>query len=179
MLGEVYVIPLESIFEDIRRYYQANSVQISSLSDFVTKRKSLGNQAEHMAERSDLTSSRVSGPEGVPESSREGQATKPSSPMPQPVVHPSSSNTSRERSARTPADLGLGTLEETQELTSGRGSRRGRNIYPSDDASPQRGAIRQKEYFVPRDGIDREVISADITLYLGDDALVRPGHYEV
>ncbi|KAH8672453.1 hypothetical protein BGZ61DRAFT_537085 [Ilyonectria robusta] len=178
MLGEVYVIPLESIFEDIRRYYQANSVQISSLSDFVTKRKSLGNQAEHMAERSDLTSSRVSGPEGVPESSREGQATKPSSPMPQPVVHPSSSNTSRERSARTPADLGLGTLEETQELTSGRGSRRGRNIYPSDDASPQRGAIRQKEYFVPRDGIDREVISADITLYLGDDALVRPGHYE-
>ncbi|RSL66746.1 hypothetical protein CEP54_003555 [Fusarium duplospermum] len=37
---------------------------------------------------------------------------------------------------------------------------------------------RQKEYFVPRDGIDREVISADICLYLGNDALVRPGHYE-
>jgi hypothetical protein len=35
------------------------------------------------------------------------------------------------------------------------------------------------EYFVPRDGIDREVISADICRYLGNDALVRPGHYEV
>jgi hypothetical protein len=32
---------------------------------------------------------------------------------------------------------------------------------------------------VPRDGIDREVISADICRYLGNDALVRPGHYEV
>ncbi|KAH7309084.1 hypothetical protein B0I35DRAFT_359877 [Stachybotrys elegans] len=38
---------------------------------------------------------------------------------------------------------------------------------------------RQNEYFVPRDGIDREVISADICRYLGNDALVRPGHYEV
>jgi hypothetical protein len=40
-------------------------------------------------------------------------------------------------------------------------------------------ATRQNEYFVPRDGIDREVISADICRYLGNDALVRPGHYEV
>ncbi|CAI6087024.1 unnamed protein product [Clonostachys chloroleuca] len=38
---------------------------------------------------------------------------------------------------------------------------------------------RQNEYFVPRDGIDREVISADICRYLGNDALVRPGQYEV
>ncbi len=38
---------------------------------------------------------------------------------------------------------------------------------------------RNNEYFVPRDGIDREVISADICRYLGNDALVRPGHYEV
>ncbi|ODA78542.1 hypothetical protein RJ55_05923 [Drechmeria coniospora] len=37
---------------------------------------------------------------------------------------------------------------------------------------------RQNEYFVPRDGIDREVISADICRYLGNNALVRPGHYE-
>ncbi|KAG6129298.1 hypothetical protein E4U22_008497 [Claviceps purpurea] len=37
---------------------------------------------------------------------------------------------------------------------------------------------RQNEYFVDRDGIDREVISADICRYLGNDALVRPGHYE-
>ncbi|RNJ60892.1 hypothetical protein D7B24_004980 [Verticillium nonalfalfae] len=37
---------------------------------------------------------------------------------------------------------------------------------------------RSNEYFVPRDGIDREVITADICRYLGNDALVRPGHYE-
>jgi hypothetical protein len=30
-------------------------------------------------------------------------------------------------------------------------------------------------YFLPRDGIDREVITADICRYLGNDALVRPG----
>ncbi|KAH6962646.1 hypothetical protein BKA56DRAFT_177024 [Ilyonectria sp. MPI-CAGE-AT-0026] len=178
ILGEVYVIPLESIFEDIRRYYQANSVQISSLADLETKRKSLANQAEHIAKRSDSTSSRVGDHEGVPESSREDQATKPPSPMPQPVVHSSSSNTSRKRSAPNPGGLGLGTLEEKQEPTGGRGSPRGRRSHPIDDAGPRRAATRQNEYFVPRDGIDREVISADITLYLGDDALVRPGHYE-
>lgn len=38
---------------------------------------------------------------------------------------------------------------------------------------------RQNEYFVPRDGIDREVITADICRYLGNDALVRPGIYTV
>lgn len=37
---------------------------------------------------------------------------------------------------------------------------------------------RQNEYFVPRDGIDREVITADICRYLGNDALVRPGNYD-
>ncbi|GAO17788.1 hypothetical protein UVI_02006170 [Ustilaginoidea virens] len=45
-------------------------------------------------------------------------------------------------------------------------------------ASAQPATTRQNEYFVPRDGIDREVISADICRYLGNDALVRPGHYE-
>lgn len=40
-------------------------------------------------------------------------------------------------------------------------------------------AQRQNEYFVPRDGIDREVITSDICRYLGNDALVRPGTYEV
>lgn len=38
---------------------------------------------------------------------------------------------------------------------------------------------RTNEYFVPKDGIDREVITADICRYLGNDALVRPGNYEV
>lgn len=40
-------------------------------------------------------------------------------------------------------------------------------------------AARTNEYFVPHDGIDREVITADICRYLGNDALVRPGTYEV
>ncbi|KAL0937907.1 transcription factor [Colletotrichum truncatum] len=46
----------------------------------------------------------------------------------------------------------------------------------SSAAPPTSG--RSNEYFVPRDGIDREVITADICRYLGNDALVRPGHYE-
>ncbi|KAJ5495369.1 hypothetical protein N7539_000485 [Penicillium diatomitis] len=36
---------------------------------------------------------------------------------------------------------------------------------------------RQNEYFVPGDGINREVIQADICRYLGNDALVRPGNH--
>jgi hypothetical protein len=40
-------------------------------------------------------------------------------------------------------------------------------------------STRTNEYFVPKDGIDREVITADICRYLGNDALVRPGIYEV
>jgi hypothetical protein len=39
-------------------------------------------------------------------------------------------------------------------------------------------SARTNEYFVPQDGIDREVITADICRYLGNDALVRPGKYE-
>jgi hypothetical protein len=46
-------------------------------------------------------------------------------------------------------------------------------------AQPPPASNRQNEYFVPRDGIDREVITADICRYLGNDALVRPGVYEV
>ena len=40
-------------------------------------------------------------------------------------------------------------------------------------------SVRTNEYFVPKDGIDREVITADICRYLGNDAIVRPGNYEV
>ncbi|KAM7201416.1 hypothetical protein V8F20_004880 [Naviculisporaceae sp. PSN 640] len=47
------------------------------------------------------------------------------------------------------------------------------NPPPASSAS-----ARQNEYFVPRDGIDREVITSDICRYLGNDALVRPGTYE-
>ena len=46
-------------------------------------------------------------------------------------------------------------------------------------AAQDPASSRQNQYFVPRDGIDREVITADICRYLGNDALVRPGTYEV
>ncbi|KAK6208826.1 transcription factor RfeG [Colletotrichum tabaci] len=49
---------------------------------------------------------------------------------------------------------------------------------PASSASTAPSSVRSNEYFVPRDGIDREVITADICRYLGNDALVRPGHYE-
>ncbi|KAI9811308.1 MAG: hypothetical protein M1826_003196 [Phylliscum demangeonii] len=37
---------------------------------------------------------------------------------------------------------------------------------------------RKNQYFLPGEGIRREVITADICRYLGNDALVRPGHHE-
>lgn len=37
---------------------------------------------------------------------------------------------------------------------------------------------RQNQYFLPGEGIRREVITADICRYLGNDALVKPGRYE-
>ena len=44
-------------------------------------------------------------------------------------------------------------------------------------------AARHNQWFVPGEGIAREVITADIQRYLGPDALVRPGsgtgEYEV
>ncbi|KAL8412874.1 hypothetical protein RB596_009435 [Gaeumannomyces avenae] len=51
---------------------------------------------------------------------------------------------------------------------------------PATSGTPQQPAAttRNNEYFLPRDGIDREVITADICRYLGNDALVRPGHLE-
>jgi hypothetical protein len=47
------------------------------------------------------------------------------------------------------------------------------------EAYKDREDTRTNEYFVPKDGIDREVITADICRYLGNEALVRPGNYEV
>lgn len=38
---------------------------------------------------------------------------------------------------------------------------------------------RHNEYFIPGDGISREVIQADICRYLGNDALVKPGTHQV
>lgn len=41
--------------------------------------------------------------------------------------------------------------------------------------SSQRRAV----FFVPATGIEREVITEDISRYLGNDALVSPGNYKV
>lgn len=40
-------------------------------------------------------------------------------------------------------------------------------------------APRRNDYFIPGEGISREVIQADICRYLGNDALVKPGTYNV
>jgi hypothetical protein len=54
-----------------------------------------------------------------------------------------------------------------------------RTMPGSNDKERERERSRPNEYFVPKDGIDREVITADICCYLGNEALVRPGNYEV
>lgn len=46
------------------------------------------------------------------------------------------------------------------------------------DFSPEELAQRN-EYFVPGDGIDIDVITADLTLYLGNDVLLRTGSFQV
>lgn len=48
---------------------------------------------------------------------------------------------------------------------------------PPRDAG--RSSAIQNEYFIDGDGIAREVIQADICRYLGNDALVKPGVYQV
>ncbi|KAJ8129561.1 hypothetical protein O1611_g4070 [Lasiodiplodia mahajangana] len=65
--------------------------------------------------------------------------------------------------------------------TSGRKrARLSNNERPSGNNTLPTRAVeyRTNEYFVPRDGIDREVITADIEIYLGPGATVRPGNYE-
>ena len=54
----------------------------------------------------------------------------------------------------------------------------------SSDKAPQRETRRgeekeMKEYFVPSDGIDLVVITADLARYLGEGATVRVGTYKV
>ena len=63
-------------------------------------------------------------------------------------------------------------------MSSGRERERERDR-DRDSRRAAQAQARTNEYFVPKDGIDREVITADICRYLGNDALVRPGQYEV
>ncbi|KAK1534477.1 transcription factor RfeG [Colletotrichum costaricense] len=55
---------------------------------------------------------------------------------------------------------------------------RGHQPTPSTSSSRASSPVRMNEYFVPQDGIDREVITTDVRHHLGDDASVSPGHYE-
>ena len=41
------------------------------------------------------------------------------------------------------------------------------------------GPGRKNQYFVPGEGIAREVITADVCKYLDNDATVRPMNYQV
>ncbi|KAG0650193.1 hypothetical protein D0Z07_2975 [Hyphodiscus hymeniophilus] len=59
-----------------------------------------------------------------------------------------------------------------------RDAERERDRERASRAQQQQAQARTNEYFVPKEGIDREVITADICRYLGNDALVRPGTYE-
>jgi hypothetical protein len=79
--------------------------------------------------------------------------------------------TSKSKKAPSSADL------MAQSLTTGpkRERNRARNAFDSRHTINSR---RENEYFVPQDGIDREVITADICRYLGNDSIVRPGNYE-
>ncbi|KAI8675430.1 hypothetical protein NCS57_00444200 [Fusarium keratoplasticum] len=97
-----------------------------------------------------------------------------SSPVPVPAFSSSSSSSSTSISVpssssrrQTPHSVDSSI---SPQITMSRASR--------NQHAPTGAGGRQNEYFVPRDGIDREVISADICRYLGNDALVRPGHYE-
>jgi hypothetical protein len=40
-------------------------------------------------------------------------------------------------------------------------------------------SAQSEEYFLPGQGIDRDVLTAEIVRYLGNDAIVRPGICEV
>ncbi|KFA75384.1 hypothetical protein S40288_02016 [Stachybotrys chartarum IBT 40288] len=92
-------------------------------------------------------------------------STPPHSPPPASPATPQIPSPRRRRRIASPYTRSSGAM-----------SRPSRNQGPPAAAA---ATTRQNEYFVPRDGIDREVISADICRYLGNDALVRPGHYEV
>lgn len=50
----------------------------------------------------------------------------------------------------------------------------------SSQSQPQkRRLMRQSQFFISGEGIDREVITTDICRYLGNDALVKPGIHKV
>lgn len=88
-------------------------------------------------------------------------AIKP--PPPRPETPEASPSSTIPRSGQTP------NRDDPFPPPQGRNARTGPPLPPSN---------RKNEYFVPRDGIDKDVITADITRYLGNDALVRPGNYE-
>lgn len=82
-------------------------------------------------------------------------------------------------SGRRETERDRGDRERERERERGEQREKHRERESEGRRQPPPSSIRSHEYFVPRDGIDREVITADICRYLGNDALVRPGSYEV
>jgi hypothetical protein len=59
-------------------------------------------------------------------------------------------------------------------------SRRDDNRDRASRSQPQAySSARTSQFVIDAEGIDREVITADICRYLGNDALVKPGDVEV
>ena len=48
-----------------------------------------------------------------------------------------------------------------------------------DEGLPRVEPGADRDFWIPSDGIDRDVITYEITRYLGQDALVRPGKNDV
>ncbi|KAH7386459.1 hypothetical protein BKA64DRAFT_143978 [Cadophora sp. MPI-SDFR-AT-0126] len=78
---------------------------------------------------------------------------------------------------KTPQSMTFSTPNEYVDPGIG-GSKQARRRDSPRDWPAAATAARPNEYFILGDGIDREVIGADIRRYLGNDASVRPGAYE-
>jgi hypothetical protein len=57
--------------------------------------------------------------------------------------------------------------------------RGGRDPERERDRRTQQASTKFNDYFIPKEGIDREVISEDLCRYLGKEARIRAGNYEV
>jgi hypothetical protein len=79
-----------------------------------------------------------------------------------------------ERNRRNQETLRGGRLEE-----SGSFGRTNHQKGMKDKRPEEEHPKRVSQFFIKGNGIDREVISVDISRYLGNNAVVRPGTYKV
>jgi hypothetical protein len=160
--GLAYVIPAKAVFEQIERQLdcrielaESDNLHSELLSAVFSPPYSSASATEVATEKGKEKDDQL--PAATPKESEPGLSST--------AVHPAS----------IPAAMETGSWRETVSESSTNNSR-DRERHRAQRSST---STRTNEYFVPRDGIDREVITADITRYLGNDALVRPGQYEV